>query len=454
MKKKLLSGLLAVGMVSTLLTGCGNTSKNDANVEANVVTEEASQTEEAEAAEEAETVEDTTAVDAQAITMMGWYDEDDMAPILDAVNTQLGGKYVMEYTYIANSDFNNVLSTQLAAGEGPDIIMDGSNYPAEIKAGNVEDLSGKDFVSQFNEAGLALSSADGKVYGIPSYGWFSGIWCNQDILTDCGVETPKTFDEFVAACKKINEKGYTAYGFGLADDTTAFSSLMGYLENSFYHNNNANTDGIKFDEKFAKSEVTMSGNIDDSVNKWYTLIQEGLIAPESLGISCQEMLDNFKNGKVAFLHGGPWQYNDLTESGINFKMLPQLSETGEDVYLLGGPAACFGINVNTKNHDGAEAALEALASVEVQQAFADANPGGTSYRSGVKVSMPEEYSMVADIINSGNIAFPSNRWSVNMPSQSLIDEISAQLQGVISGDTTTEEFIKAMDEKADSIRYE
>ena len=48
---------------------------------------------------------------------------------------------MIEYTYVANTDYNNVLSTQLASGEGPDIIMDGTNYPAEIKAGNVEDLS-------------------------------------------------------------------------------------------------------------------------------------------------------------------------------------------------------------------------------------------------------------------------------------------------------------------------
>ena len=91
------------------------------------------------------------------------------------------------------------------------------------------------------------------------------------------------------------------------------------------------------------------------------------------------------------------------------------------------------INVNTENHDGAEATLTALASVEVQQAFADANIGGTSYRSGVEAQMPEEYEYVADIINNGNIAFPSDRWSVNLPSQSLFDEFTAQLQGVISG---------------------
>ncbi len=459
MKRKLLSMMLVTALSLGLITGCGS---DGAGAEAENGSGEASGDEdEAEAAEDAGTEEaeagsaqETESGDAQTITMMGWYDEPDMEPIIAEVNKQLGGKYVMEYTYVDNTNFNNVLSTQLAAGEGPDIIMDGSNFPAEIKAGNVEDISSYDFISEFNEAGMALCTSEDKTYGIPSYGWFSGIWCNTDILSECQVEIPKTFDEFVAACETINAKGYTAYGFGLADDSTAYSCLMGYLENSFYHNNSANPDGIGFDAKFAKGEATMSGNIDECVNKWYQLIEKGLIAEESLGISCQEMLNTFKNGEVAFLHGGPWQYNELKESGVKFAMLPQLSETGENVYVLGGPAASFGINVNTQNHEGAEAALEALASVEVQQAFADANTGGTSYRNGVKVNVPEEYDTVREVLNSGNIAFPSDRWSVNMPSQSLIDEIAAQLQGIISGDITTDELIKAIDTKADSIRYE
>ena len=55
-----------------------------------------------------------------------------------------------------------------------------------------------------------------------------------------------------------------------------------------------------------------------------------------------------------------WQYTELKESELIFKMLPQLSETGENEYVLGGPAACFGINVNTENHDGAEAAFNSI----------------------------------------------------------------------------------------------
>lgn len=391
--------------------------------------------------------------EAQIISLAGWYDEDEMSGVLDVLNEKLGGEYVVEYTYISNADWNNVISTQLAAGEGPDIIADGGAFPARIKAGNVEDITGAAFLEGFNEVGFSLCSSEGKIYGVPSYGWFSGMWYNKDILTECGVELPKKFDDFVAACEIIQEAGYTPMGFGLADGDTANASLFGYLENGFYHHNDTNTDGIGFDEKFANGEATLSGNWDEGVKEWYTLIEKGFINPEMLGMSNQEALDNFIAGKTAFLNGGPWQYNNIKDGGISFGFMPQLSKSGEDVYMLGGPAANYGINVNTKNHDGAMTVLEALASLEVQQAIVNANPGGFSYLAGVDSTQPEEYADVAEVLAAGNIACTWDRWSVNMPSLSLFTESMSLLQGLVSGDLTVEDYLSAMDEKADSIRY-
>lgn len=394
------------------------------------------------------------ASEGETVTFMGWYEEEMMAPVLEALNEKLEGKYSVEYTFVSSTDYNNVLSTQLAAGEGPDIVADGTGFTARIKAGNVVDISDREYISEFNEAGFILCSEDEKIYGIPSYGWFSGMWYNVDILNEAQVEIPKTLDEFIAACGAIEAAGYESLGLGLADDSPTNSMLMGYLENSFYHNNDANELGTDFDKAFAYGEVTMEGNINKYVAEWCKLIEEGYINAEMLGVSNEEALNNFIAGKSAFFYGGPWQYSNLKESGINFGMLPGLSATGENLYMLGDPGACFGINTNTKNMEGAEAVLEALASVEVQQAFVDANAGGFSYRSGVVADMPEEYANVKEIIEGGNISLPWDRWAVNMPAASLNDESVAQIQGLISGDITVDDYVAALDYKADSIRYE
>ena len=41
-----------------------------------------------------------------------------------------------------------------------------------------------------------------------------------------------------------------------------------------------------------------------------------------------------------------------------------------------------------------------------------------------------------------------------MPSQSLFDEAKAQLQGLISGDYTVEDYLQTLDDMAANIRYE
>lgn len=118
----------------------------------------------------------TAYADENTITFMCWYDEDDMTGVLEALNTSLDGKYQVEYTYVAQSDYNNVLSTQLAAGEGPDVVADGANFPARIKAGNVVEITGNELLNGFNEAGLLFAPMETKpmeflpMDGFPDYG--------------------------------------------------------------------------------------------------------------------------------------------------------------------------------------------------------------------------------------------------------------------------------------------
>ena len=248
MKKKIVSLLTAAIVTASLIVGCGNTAQDSTGGE----TASASETDAAGETAPAESESEGWG-DAQKVTFACWYDEDDMVPIIAAINEKLGGEYVVEYTYIARNDYNNVLGTQLAAGEGPDIVADGTNFPARIKAGNVKEITGAAYLKGINEAGFALCKDGDKIYGIPSYGWFSGVWYNKDIFEQNKVAVPTTFDELVAACDALSANGVQPMGFGLADGDTGVHSLLGYIENNFYE---ASEEGKSFDEEFAKVSIT------------------------------------------------------------------------------------------------------------------------------------------------------------------------------------------------------
>lgn len=443
MNRKLVSVTLTGTMMMSMLAGCGAnagqaTSTSAAGSSSAAATEAASTSTAAE-----------SNGNAQVITLSGWYTEDNMSSIIEAANKQLNGEYVIEYTYYSLDDYNNILSTQLQAQEGPDIICDGANFPARIKAGNLVDITDQAFLADFNDAGFALAKDGDQIYGIPSYGWFDGVWYNADILDANGVAVPNNFDELLEACKTLSDKGVQPLEFGLSDGDTALHSLLGLIENDYWEK-----DGKDFDYQFAMGEANMDGTLNEYVEHWKKMIDDGYITPEMVGISNDQALADFIAGKCAFFNGGPWQYNNLKEAGMNFGIIANMGTSSEDHYLLGGPACCYGVNVNSANQEGAMKALAALASLEAQQAFVDANAGGSSYRKGVVVEVPDEYANIKDILEKGNIACCWDRWSVNMPSQTAYDEFREQLQGLVTGDITVDGLLQAMDSKAAEIRYQ
>ena len=282
MKKKVISILLTAAMVATLFTGCGS-EKSASNQGEN------------------------SSGDVKTVTMMSWYSEDQMNDVIEAIEKKLGGEYKIDYTYVTNSDYNNVLSTQLAAGEGPDIISDGANFPARIKAGNVKDITDTGLTDGFSDEGLTLCTIDGKNYGVPCYGWFEGIFYNKDLFEQAGIKNvPTTYDEFLDVCDKLKSDGIKPIAMGLADGDNGLHAFSGFLESNFYE---VTEEGKTFDVNFAEGKEKMDGVLNPYVEKWMKMVDDGYITSEMVGISSQQAKDEFSNGKAAMFITGPWDYD-------------------------------------------------------------------------------------------------------------------------------------------------
>lgn len=71
------------------------------------------------------------------------------------------------FEFVALDNFNNVLNSQLQAGQGPDIIEVGGETRLLANAGYLMDLTGEEFTSKYADSGLAPYSVDGKVFATP-----------------------------------------------------------------------------------------------------------------------------------------------------------------------------------------------------------------------------------------------------------------------------------------------
>jgi raffinose/stachyose/melibiose transport system substrate-binding protein len=386
------------------------------------------------------------------ITIAGWYDDKVIGTTIDSANSILETDGIaLEYTQVPLDQYNTWLSTQLASGEGPDIIMDGASFPARVAAGDLVDITKQSFVGDFTEEGLALSTdIDGKIYGVPSYGWFSGIFYNKTLFEQAGVEVPTTFDDFLSVADELEAAGITPMTAGLADSDKAVHSLMGYLENAYYHTGEGSP---KIDSDFAYGKGTLEGNWNDPLKKWSEVIDHGILTAEMLGTPLTQALAEFTNGDAAMFISGPWDYQAIKDAGIDFGMFAHVGEDPDEQWLLGGPAASMGVNVDSAHPEQALTALKALASKKPMQATVDANPGAFSYFDGVEGDFPAEYDMVAPLLADGHVAVAWDRWGVNMPAQTMIDTLTKGLQSVISGQESTDDLITQLDAQADSIRY-
>lgn len=389
---------------------------------------------------------------ATTITVSGWYEDNVIGTTIDAANEILTADDItLEYTQVPLDQYNTWLSTQLASGEGPDIIMDGASFPARVAAGNLVDITDEAMVDNFTAEGLALASdADGNVYGVPSYGWFSGIFYNKDLFEQAGVQVPTTFDEFLEVSDELTAGGIQPMAAGLADSDKAMHSLMGYLENAYYHNGDGSPE---IDTEFAYGETTLDGNWNDAVDAWSAVIDHGVLTPEMLGIPLTQALAEFTNGEAAMYISGAWDYQAIKDAGLNFGMFSHVGNDPDNQWLLGGPAASIGINADSKHPEQALLALNALASNEAMQATVDANPGAFSYAAGVEGEFPAEYELVAPLLAEGHVAVGWDRWGVNMPAQTMIDTLVKSLQSVVGGQESTDDLITQLDSQADSIRY-
>lgn len=62
----------------------------------------------------------------------------------------------LEYQFISNEQFDSVINTQLAAGQGPDIIEVGAQTKKNLaSAGYLLDISSEAFTSRYHESGLS-----------------------------------------------------------------------------------------------------------------------------------------------------------------------------------------------------------------------------------------------------------------------------------------------------------
>lgn len=423
--KKLLSLLLCVTLVLSLFAACGKTeapSPEPAKENAPAATQ-------APAAE-------APAADKAKIRMAYWNSEDTVKDLLNYLAEAVPDVEI-EYQFIDNSNYSTIVDTQLSAGEGPDIICESpASSLKHAKLGYLADLS--ELGALYSDAGTSVYSYDGKVYALPGISWFEGVYYNKAIFADNGITLPKTFDEYIEACKQFQAKGIKPLSAGLKSWEPMLKNSMAFVTAEYL----STADGKGFGEAYREGKTTLDGVWNPYLEKWTDMITAGVYTTDMTGIDHDQALNEFATGGSAMFCSGPWDLEAIQSKNpdLQLGMFPFYGTTASAGWLIGGPGCGFAANASSANLEATKNVLAALSTPEGQEALWAGNAGGSSYLLGVEFDLPEVYDDISTAIGAGNVYCPWNEWGdaasahqdygVEMQNYLLGEDLSSCLKNV------------------------
>jgi len=309
---------------------------------------------------------------AQELTFWSWRQEDRAAyeQFIDTFEAANPGITVKFETFEA-ANYNTILSTALAGGTGPDVMMVRAYGGLEnvASAGYLEPLTVETVpaLADFAAPALAAESmrADGTIYAVPFASQTQLVIYNKAIFDANGIEEPQTWEELVALSQTLKDAGVIPFANGTAtawqNETVTFglgSSLMG---KDFYDELMAGTTDFT-DERFTGALAA----IRDLAAEYFPDGFIGLDYP-----SAQQL---FSSGMAGMFVGGSYELATFQAQNpdIELGMFAAPGETAEDdklvgLYFDGGYAA----NAAGANKEASITFLNYLASHEFGQAFAN-----------------------------------------------------------------------------------
>ena len=455
MRKKFVSCLLAVSVIGTmLLTGCASNETGSAPDETKA--EEQPESQEAEQSEEqVEQQEDSGfTYEGEDVTLnfmfiTGGENEFYNETLPEMVNEQFPG-ITIEVEELPSDNFKSTVQMKFASGEGPDIFEWWPNKQAEplVEAGYCLELSDLKCIGDFREDRTGAFSFDGKNYAVPLGSSFLTTWYNKSLFEEAGItEVPMNWEEFLACCDALKEKGITPIVMGDKDAyVIQFGTYM--MGASCIYNDNPD-----FDSQLYTGETKFTDDgWRETVEKYQYLYDNGYVMEDTLGLSHDQARQAFIDGRAAMTFDGSFGWEALMANGAaeferGIFMMPS-NENGEELVYNLTPAEGIFAGAN----EGREEAIKAVLNywftegTPLFEAWAASNDNIPVHKSlSDEREMIQEYMQRYDglsTIYNLNNAWPSG----------VSDELTSKFQEVIAGDANAEDVINAMQLKFEQVK--
>ena len=264
-----------------------------------------------------------------------------------------------------------------------------------------------------NEAGAvyntylnSFKNEDGSVNWLPVCADAHGFVVNRSLFEQYGIPLPTDYESFAAACQAFEKVGIRGFTADYAYDYTCMETLQGLSAAEL-----TTTAGRKWRTAYSDPANTARVGLDDTVwpgafERMARFIQDTHLTAEDLEHTYDDVMNLFRNGKVAMYFGTSAGVKIFQDEGIDTIFLPFFSQNGEK-WLMTTPYFQIALNrdleQDTARREKAMKVLNVMLSEEAQNRIVADGQDVLSYSQNVPLRLTAYMKDVRDVVEENHM---------------------------------------------------
>ncbi|SFB19973.1 MULTISPECIES: ABC transporter substrate-binding protein [unclassified Bacillus (in: firmicutes)] len=342
----------------------------------------------------------------------------------------------------APPEAETVLKTRLTKNDLPDLMAIGGNatYGELARAGVLNDFSDSELVktvqpSYVDMIGRLVGSDKKGTFGLPYATNANAVIYNKQKFEQLGLQTPTTWDEFVAALEKAKAAGEIPIYLTLKD---AWTGLISW--NSLA----ANIAGEDFAEKKNDGKTTFVKSYDEVADKMLTLTKFG--HKDNMGVGYGDGNNAFASGKGVFYLQGNWAIPEIKKANPEIEVgvfpMPVTNDPAKNK-LVSGVDIVLTMNKDTEHKKEATKFLEFMMEKETAKKYIDEQKAFSAIQDVFQEDAVFE-GIKGNFETGALTSFPDHYYPAGLGAENLLQEF------IIKKDK--EKFLKKMDSEWEKIQ--
>ena len=264
-----------------------------------------------------------------------------------------------------------------------------------------------------NEAGAvyntylnSFKNEDGSVNWLPVCADAHGFVVNRSLFEQYDIPLPTDYASFVSACQAFEAVGIRGFTADYAYDYTCMETLQGLSAAEL-----TTTAGRKWRTSYSDPANTARVGLDDAVwpggfERMEQFIQDTGLTADDLAHTYDDVMNLFRNGKVAMYFGSSAGVKVFQDEGIDTTFLPFFSQNGEK-WIMTTPYFQVALNrdleQDTARREKAMKVLNVMLSEEAQNRIVADGQDVLSYSQNVPLRLTEYMKDVRDVVEENHM---------------------------------------------------